>query len=194
MKPVASGCWDTRSGLRNEDAETLLDAMNQDATYSDVNPVAMTSKLTPHLAARREEVRIDVPELAQRAQALRKRADWLLVEGAGGLMVPLGDRDLNIDLAREMGFPVLLVIGLRPGCLSDALLAAAALSLHGVEMAGWIGTESDGAIDALDETLEYLEAHLPGVCLGVIRWQKQVDARSLARHLHPAVRKLDRIS
>lgn len=193
MKPVASGCWKTRAGLRNEDAELLVDAMNQDAAYSEVNPVAMEIALAPHVAARREGVRIDVPDLAKRAHKLATRADWLLVEGAGGLMTPLNDRDLDIDLAAEIGFPVLLVVGLRPGCLSDALLAAAAIQQRGLTMIGWIGTEPDGTFEALEETLEYLETHLPGECFGVIRWQKRIDARSVARQLHPALKRLDRV-
>lgn len=168
MKPVASGCIETADGLRNEDALALQAASSTPMPYEWVNPVALREPLSPHLAAAHEGVEIRLAPLMEAFQQLRDMHDAVLVEGVGGWLVPLSRGLLASDMARQWQLPVILVVGMRLGCLSHALLTARAIATDGCRLVGWIGNCIDPTMDALDENLATLRQLLPAPCLGVL--------------------------
>lgn len=183
FKPVASGCRRTGQGWRNDDAEALLAESVPGLPYEVVNPYALPEPVAPHLAAAQAGVTI-VPLVIQAAyQALRQRNLWLVAEGVGGWRVPLADGYTSADLARDLGLPVLLVVGLRLGCLNHALLTAEAVSASGLPLGGWVGVAIDSAMARVEENLETLARLLPGPCLGVVPHLADPDPASVSAHL-----------
>ncbi|WP_425605210.1 dethiobiotin synthase [Fulvimonas yonginensis] len=168
MKPVASGCLETPEGRRNEDALALQAAGSEPQPYAAINPVALREPLSPHLAARLEGVTITMPPLRAAFDRLRITHDTVVVEGVGGWMVPLAPGLLASAIPQQWGLPVVLVVGLRLGCLNHALLSARAIAADGCRLAGWIGNRIDPAMAALEDNLETLRAMLPAPCLGVL--------------------------
>ncbi|PWK83900.1 dethiobiotin synthase [Fulvimonas soli] len=168
MKPVASGCIETPEGLRNEDALALQAASAGAPPYALVNPVALRAPLSPHLAAAREGVAVALPPLRAAFGRLQARHEVVVVEGVGGWMVPLAPGLLASAMPREWRLPVVLVVGLRLGCLNHALLSARAIAADGCALLGWIGNRIDPAMEAAEENLATLRALLPAPCLGVL--------------------------
>ena len=168
MKPVASGCEETPDGLRNEDALALQAASSAPLPYATVNPFAMRDPLSPHLAAEHDGVSISMPPLRAAFEQLEGAHDCVVVEGVGGWMVPLAPGLSAADIARQWRLPVILVVGLRLGCLNHAQLSARAIVADGCRLIGWIGNTIDPAIDALEENLDTLRELLPAPCLGVL--------------------------
>lgn len=168
MKPVASGCVETPDGLRNDDALALIAAGGAPMPYEWVNPVALREPLSPNLAAAREGVEIRLAPLYEAFERLRGMHDAVLVEGVGGWLVPLSRSLLASDIARQWQLPVVLVVGLRLGCLNHALLSARAIATDGCRLVGWIGNRIDPTMEAVDENIETLRHHLPAPCLGIL--------------------------
>ncbi|WP_329741684.1 dethiobiotin synthase [Dyella sp. A6] len=168
MKPVASGCEETPEGLRNEDALALLAAGDSRLPYASINPVTLREPLSPHLAAAHEGVTIALPPLHAAFEALCDAHDAVVVEGVGGWRVPLAPGLFASDIAREWALPVVLVVGLRLGCLSHALLSAEAIVADGCRLVGWIGNRIDPAMDAVDENIATLRELLPAPCMGIL--------------------------
>jgi dethiobiotin synthetase len=160
MKPVASGCRVTDAGRRSEDAERLLAAGNVPAAYADVNPYAFLPAIAPHLAAREESVEIGPERILESFRRLRERADWIVVEGVGGWKVPLGERLMLADLARAMQLPVIVVVGLRLGCLNHALLTIEAIQRDGTALAGWIANQVDPDMERAEENIAALASRI----------------------------------
>ena len=169
MKPVASGCMETPEGLRNDDALALL-AAGGDANlpYALVNPVALREPLSPHLAAAHDGVAISLAPLRAAFDQLSAGHQCVVVEGVGGWLVPLAPGLLAADIAKQWRLPVILVVGLRLGCLNHALLSARAIVADGCRLLGWIGNRVDPAMDAPEENLATLCELLPAPCLGVL--------------------------
>ncbi|HUH56386.1 MAG TPA: dethiobiotin synthase [Rhodanobacter sp.] len=168
MKPVASGCEETPDGLRNEDALALQAASSTALPYAVVNPFAMHDPLSPHLAAAHDGLLISMPPLRAAFEQLEGTHDCVVVEGVGGWMVPLSPGLSAADIPRQWQLPVILVVGLRLGCLNHAQLSARAIVADGCRLIGWIGNRIDPAMDALDENLATLRELLPAPCLGVL--------------------------
>ncbi|MFA6229114.1 MAG: dethiobiotin synthase [Rhodanobacter sp.] len=168
MKPVASGCVATAEGLRNDDALALQAASSAPSPYAWVNPVALSEPLSPHLAAAQAGVTISLPPLRAAFEQLGARYQWVVVEGVGGWMVPLAPGLLAADLARQWQLPVILVVGLRLGCINHALLSARAIIADGCPLLGWIGNHIDPAMLAVDENIATLRELLPAPCLGLL--------------------------
>jgi dethiobiotin synthetase len=168
MKPVASGCRETAAGLRNEDAEALIAASDPMPAYADCNPFAFVQPIAPHLAARSDGAEI-APDPIRRAYArLAGSADRVVVEGVGGWAVPLSDGLMQADLVRALGLPVILVVGLRLGCLSHALLSARAIVADRCVLAGWIANRVDPAMAFADENIDSLRTRIAAPLLGVL--------------------------
>ena len=169
MKPVASGCVETASGLRNDDA-LALQAAGSDASlsYALINPIALRDPLSPHLAAAHDGVEISLAPLRAAFEQLGGDHQKVVVEGVGGWLVPLAPGLLAADIAKQWQLPVILVVGLRLGCLNHALLSARAIVADGCRLLGWIGNCIDPAMDARDENLATLRELLPAPCLGVL--------------------------
>ncbi|MBD8874227.1 dethiobiotin synthase [Rhodanobacter sp. DHB23] len=168
MKPVASGCTETPDGLRNEDALALLAAGSAPLPYAQINPVALRQPLSPHLAAAHEGVTIALPPLRAAFDTLRAGHDAVVVEGVGGWRVPLAPGLFASEIARQWNLPVILVVGLRLGCLSHSLLSAEAILADGCRLAGWIANRIDPSMEAVEENLATLRELLPAPCLGVL--------------------------
>ncbi len=147
FKPVASGARPTPDGLRNADAEALLAASNVPAAYADVNPYCFEPAISPHIAADEAGIEPDIGTITAKYRLLAARADLTVVEGAGGWLAPLSTRATMADLAQALELPVLLVVGLRLGCLNHAQLSCEAIRARGVPFAGWAGSAVDGRFE-----------------------------------------------
>lgn len=185
MKPVASGCDETPDGLRNEDALALQAAGPAGVPYAAINPVSLRAPLSPHLAAARDGVTVTLPPLTEAFERLRTRHAPVVVEGVGGWLVPLAPGLMASALAQTWKLPVILVVGLRLGCLNHALLSARAIVADGCELLGWIGNRIDPAMAAAEENLATLRELLPAPCLGVLPHGE--PPRLAARHLDAAL-------
>jgi dethiobiotin synthetase len=173
MKPVAAG---SGLGELNEDVTALIAAANVACDPCDVNPYAFTQAIAPHLAAARAGVTIDLDVIASAYARLAASADVVVVEAAGGWRVPLNDSEDMADLARRLNLRVVLVVGLRLGCLNHAVLTAASIVSCGVPYAGWVGNTLDPSMPALDDNLASLTSRLPGPCLGLQPYAAESDS------------------
>ena len=183
-KPVASGCARTADGLRNDDALALLGECSLALRYDEVNPLAFEPAIAPHLAAREAGVRLDVASLLGPVQAiLAKGAELTLVEGAGGWRVPLAGRENLSDLAVALGLPVILVVGVRLGCINQAVLTAEAIARDGLSLAGWVANLVDPQTSRLEDNLATLAERLPAPCLGFVPRLAQATPAAVASHL-----------
>mgnify|MGYP003575318039 CR=1 FL=1 len=160
MKPVAAGTVDTPDGPDNEDAIALRAAGSVDVPRALSNPYCLPLPMSPHLAARAAGVAIDIDLLVDRYRQLAALADAVVVEGAGGFHVPLDDTRTGADLAERLGLPVVLVVGLRLGCLNHALLTAEAVQARGLRLAGWVANRIDPALAGADDNIAYLARRL----------------------------------
>lgn len=157
MKPVAAGTFKTPDGSQdNEDAVALREAGTVRVPREWGNPYCLPLPMSPHLAARAAGQRIDVPTLADRYRQLAERADAVVVEGAGGFLVPLNERDTIADLAQALALPVLLVVGLRLGCLNHALLTQEAIAARGLKLVGWVANRIDPGMAGLEDNIATL--------------------------------------
>jgi dethiobiotin synthetase len=183
MKPVASGCTLTPEGLRNEDAVLLLAAMNVRARYSDVNPYAFAPAIAPHIAAREAAVDIDFSVLDRAYERLRMQSQALIVEGAGGWLAPLDSSRAFADLAVHWRMDVVLVVGMRLGCLNHALLTAESIERRGLRLRGWVANSIDPKFERLTENISSLESRISAPCLGIFPFEPQADPVALAQAL-----------
>jgi dethiobiotin synthetase len=167
MKPVAAGAERTERGLRNADALALAAAANVAADYDLVNPYCLPTPVSPHIAAELAGIHIETAPIVQSFRKLASIADCVLVEGAGGWLAPIGERESMADVARALAVPVVLVVGLRLGCLNHALLSARAIEASGLRFAGWIANHVDPGYERLEENLSTLERLLeqPSIAL-----------------------------
>lgn len=184
-KPVASGCVMTEQGLRNDDALALLGECSLPLRYEEVNPLAFAPAIAPHLAAREAGVPLDVATLqAAVAAVLERGADFTLVEGAGGWRVPLAGQQRLSDLPLALEMPVILVVGVRLGCINHAVLSAEAIARDGLHLAGWVANIVDAGTSRLADNLATLGERLSAPCLGHVPWLVHVTPAAVAEHLH----------
>lgn len=183
MKPVASGCECIDGAWRNADALALQAAGAPGLPYDDINPFALEHPLAPELAARDAGIEVTLPPILDAHARLAARVDALVVEGVGGWAAPLSASLMQADLVRALRLPVVLVVGLRLGCLNHALLSARAIAADGAHLAGWIGSHVDPAMERVDDNLGMLRARLPAPCWGVLPHAPGADAAAMARHL-----------
>lgn len=184
MKPVASGCTRTANGLRNADAEALIAASGGSWEYARVNPYAFEPPIAPHIAASDAGVEISADVILSAFDNLKRQSDCIVVEGVGGFRVPLGDAFDTADLALRLALPVIVVVGLRLGCINHALLTAEAVLARGLEFAGWIGNSPGPGMDAKDANIEALARRLPGPCLGLVPSFPEPAPARVASALH----------
>jgi dethiobiotin synthetase len=176
MKPVAAGLIpDGQGGWVSEDVLALRAASSLPVAPALDNPVALPDPLSPHLAAQRAGQRIAIGPLVQALHTLQTQADAVVVEGAGGWLVPLNEQDTMADLALAMQLPVVLVVGLRLGCLNHALLSAQAIRASGARLIGWAANHIDPHMACVADNLAWLQAHLGAPLLVHMPWQAQPD-------------------
>ena len=160
MKPVAAGTELINGVQANDDVLALRAASTVQVDPALDNPVLLPDPVSPHIAARRAGVQITVAQLVGAYQALRLQADAVVVEGAGGFLVPLSDTETGADLARALALPVVLVVGLRLGCLNHALLTAQAIAASGLTLVGWVANHVDARMLAQADNMAYLQHQL----------------------------------
>lgn len=181
FKPVAAGCNDHD---HNDDALRLRVAGNVQATYGQVNPYCFTQAVAPHLAAKFSGVRINLERILESYRELATLTDVVIVEGAGGFCVPLNECEDGSDLARLLKLPVILVVGMRLGCLNHALLTKRAITASGLKLAGWVANAIDKDVKMLHENIAALQERLDAPLLGVIpHYRDKPDVADVAAHL-----------
>jgi dethiobiotin synthetase len=176
MKPVAAGCCDDM----HEDVRQLRAASNMLAGLGQINPYSFVQPVAPHLAARFAGVRINLERILEAYSELDAQADMVIVEGAGGFRVPLNDDEDGADLVQRMNIPVVLVVGMRLGCLNHALLTEESIAARGLTLAGWVANAVDPGMAMLDENVAALERRIAAPLLGIVPHQMPPDARAVA--------------
>ncbi|HVC01279.1 MAG TPA: dethiobiotin synthase [Steroidobacteraceae bacterium] len=183
MKPIASGSARTRAGLRNDDALELQRAMTVRARYAEVNPCAFEPAIAPHIAAAEAGTPVDIDALGRAYRRLSARGDVTVVEGAGGWLAPIDAERSFADLAADWGLDVVLVVGLRLGCLNHALLTAESIERRGLRLLGWVGNTIDSRFERRTENLASLRARLAAPCLAELPYAPADDPQAVARAL-----------
>ncbi len=179
MKPVVAG---SENGQWH-DVEQLIAASNLSATRANVNPYAFHPPISPHIAAQQSGIEIDLAVIQRAYQTLSNQADIVIVEGAGGFLVPLSEHQTGADLAQALNLPVILVVGMRLGCLNHALLTAQAVRAAGLPLAGWVANGIDPRMLMLEENIATLEQRLDGPLLGKVPFDSEMDMQKSAKLL-----------
>jgi len=180
FKPVAAGC---DGEDLNEDARALRAASSIQAAYGQINPYCFPHAIAPHLAARHAGVRIEFGRILASYRELAAQADEVIVEGVGGFCVPLNAQQDSADLAAELSLPVILVVGMRLGCLNHALLTLRAIAAHQLECAGWVANVLDETMPALQENIDALRERIEAPLLGIVPFMRAPDAKDAAQLL-----------
>lgn len=180
FKPVAAGCG--ADGC-NSDAKELQAASNVTLAYQKVNPYCLRAPIAPHLAAGEQGVRIEMECILASFREVATRCDVVIAEGAGGFRVPLNQREDGADLALVLGLPVIVVVGMRLGCLNHALLTVHAIRDCGLECAGWVANTVEPDMPRLGENIAALQERIPAPLLGVVPYMAPPDVRLAALRL-----------
>ncbi len=186
MKPVAAGAIMNAGVWRNDDVEQLAAAANVAAEIGQICPYVLEQAVAPHIAAERSGVVLQLPVMLRAYQSLRARCDAVVVEGVGGFRVPLGPGFDSADLARELGLPVVLVVGLRLGCLNHAALTAEAIAARGLTLLGWVANSIDPDMAEAQRNVRTLADLLGAPCLGAVPWLTPARWTQAAAHLDVA--------
>jgi dethiobiotin synthetase len=185
MKPVAAGVEQTPEGPANADVVALRAASSWPAPLKLVNPYCFDAPVAPHLAAAQAGVRIGIEPVRQAFRALRDGADAVVVEGVGGFLVPLNEREDAADMAAALALPVVLVVGMRLGCLNHALLTQQAVAARGLRLAGWIANSIDPQMARFEANLQALRERIGAPLLGVIAYRDRPDPSAVELDLPP---------
>ncbi|EHS7462913.1 dethiobiotin synthase [Vibrio cholerae] len=182
-KPVAAGSDKTEFGYRNSDALHLMKAATVDVPYEDVNPYALVLPTSPHIAAKHENVTIDYALLSNKLSKHKQNAELVVVEGAGGWRVPTSDSDCLSTWVKQERLPVILVVGIKLGCLSHAILTAEAIRADGLELVGWIANRINPGTEHYAEIIEHLEGRLGAPKLGEIPYMPKAKRQELGKFI-----------
>ncbi len=180
FKPVAAGY---NPDEKNCDAKALLATSTVPLRYEQVNPYCLREAIAPHIAAARENVHIELPRIVAAYRELASQADVVIVEGVGGFLVPLNELQNSADLARDFGLPVIVVVGIRLGCLNHALLTVRAIADYRLKCAGWVANAQHADMEALQENIDTLRERIAAPLLGVVPRMAEPDVKAVARHL-----------
>ena len=183
LKPLSCGGRETQDGWRHEDAELLMQTASVSLPYATVNPYSLREPIAPHIAARHADIRLTAANIAASCRAVQGELDCLLVEGVGGWEVPINEEETTADVACLLGYPVILVVGIRLGCLNHALLTRDAILSKQLKIAGWIANCIDPHMREVAENIAALEARLPGPRLATVPHLSAFDAASIAGYL-----------
>ncbi len=167
MKPIASGCKQTGHGLRNDDALQLINQSNVGFPYDKVNPYAFEPAIAPHIAADKVGTTIDLSVISENFKQIKKQADAVVVEGAGGWLVPINYKQTMADIAVEINLPIIVVVAIKLGCINHALLTIKAIEMSGLTIQGWIANQAQSNSHS-DEIIYTLQQMIKAPCLGVI--------------------------
>jgi dethiobiotin synthetase len=178
MKPVASGSELSEYGiwqgqLVNDDVVALYEAGNVPAALELINPYRFEPAIAPHIAAEKAGVEIDVDLIVRSYYTLAEMAEVIVVEGAGGFFVPVNDQQTLADLVVKLNLPIIMVVGMRLGCINHALLTVEAIKARGLELAGWVANQVDPDMSMFEENLDSLQQRIDAPCLSVVGWQEE---------------------
>ncbi|EGQ8008792.1 ATP-dependent dethiobiotin synthetase BioD [Vibrio parahaemolyticus] len=183
-KPVAAGSEKTEQGWRNSDALHLQKAATLEVAYEDVNPYALELPASPHIAAKHEQVEIEYDLLSEKLAQHKEQADVVLVEGAGGWRVPVSDTDSLSTWVQQEQLPVVLVVGIKLGCLSHALLTAEIIKADGLNLVGWIANRVNPGTEHYADIIEMLESRIDAPKLGEIPYIPSVKRKELGKYIN----------
>ena len=185
FKPVVAGTSKSPAGLTvNEDLESLKLASGYPGNASDLCPYLLPTPAAPHLVAKSMGITLELSTMLSAYESKRAQADWSVVEGAGGFLVPINEEQDLGDLAQALQMPVILVVGLRLGCINHALLSAAAIAQRGLRLAGWVANTIDADMPYLHENIDTLRARIQGPLLGIVK-SLPAECRHQTNHAYP---------
>ena len=183
MKPVAAGTVSDTGPRRNSDALALIEASQVKLSYPLVNPFCFAEPVAPHIAADEENYPIDAAVIKRAYTEISAQTNIVVIEGAGGWLVPISTSQTMADLVLEMNWPVVLVIGLRLGCLNHALLTVESIRQKGATLAGWIGSHVNANFYKADQNIATLRSRIDAPCLGIFPYYENVVAEKMSIHL-----------
>ncbi len=182
-KPVAAGCEQTEEGMRNSDALHLQKACTLDVAYDDVNPYALELPASPHIASKHDGVTIDYAVLSEKLEQHKANSDMVLVEGAGGWRVPVSDEDCLSTWVKQEKLPVVLVVGIKLGCLSHAMLTAEVIKSDGLNLVGWVANRINPGTEHYADIITMLEDKMGVPKLGEIPYIPSAKRTDLGRFI-----------
>lgn len=184
LKPIATGCLMTPEGLRNNDTDLLQHYMTEQATYAKINPFAFHEPIAPHIAAKIENQTLSVKAIMDACKnTLKNPADFFVIEGIGGWLVPLNPYETTADLAKALGYPIILVVGMRVGCLNHTLLTIESIQKKSVTLAGWVANSMQPEMPYLPDHIEALKQFIPAPLLGVVPYLENIEPRLAVSYL-----------
>jgi dethiobiotin synthetase len=175
MKPVSAGCTATTDGLRNDDAVQLIGESSIPLPYELVNPYAFEPPVAPHIAAKQSKTLIELATIKDCYDNIENKADVVVVEGAGGWLVPINETETMADVAAVLQLPVILVVGIRLGCLNHALLTANSIVERGLTLAGWIANHLDNDMREKEKNIETLEKMIAAPLIGTVDYCNNIN-------------------
>jgi len=187
LKPIASGCERTESGLRNSDALSLMAESTIELDYTLVNPVSFEPAIAPHIAAAHTGIDISPESILNRLSGALEGlngSELCIIEGAGGWRLPLGEGLFLSEVVQQLSVPVILVVGVKLGCLNHAVLTQEAIKADGLKIGGWIANIVDGDTSCLEENLASLQSLMNGPCLGVVPHLQELSIETAASYLN----------
>ncbi|MEH6444061.1 MAG: dethiobiotin synthase [Oceanospirillaceae bacterium] len=169
LKPVAAGCEQSEDGLKNDDALKLIDSASVKLSYQQVNPIALELAVAPHIAAKQAGISLTLQKVVGFCRgAMMNRADFVLIEGAGGWRVPLNNRETLAQIPKELALPVILVVGIKLGCINHAILTVEAIARDGVKLAGWVANYVDPEMQMKQDSVATLKQAINAPLIGEI--------------------------
>ena len=184
IKPVAAGCEDHGDGPQNDDALKLQSLSSVELSYQQVNPIALDLPMAPHIAAQEQGKALSANRLTGFCRGVTLLPmDFLVIEGAGGWRVPINKRETMADIPKQLNAEVILVVGIRLGCINHALLTAQAIRMDGLKIAGWVANILDTEMLRIDENIDTLKQMLIEPCLGVVPRFTDISPQQVAAHL-----------
>lgn len=180
FKPVASGCIETKEGLRNEDALALQQASSCDQSYNEINPIALLPAIAPHIAMEEAGLKITAKQLAEHCRKKPPAADFVIIEGVGGWRVPINQFEDFSQLPVLLNIPVIMVVSMTLGCISHALLTREAIISDGVKLAGWVANITEEEMPRYQENLAILVDRIAEPLLGEIPYLGDNPDRHIA--------------
>lgn len=185
MKPVASGCQVGEDGRpQNEDAMALMSVASIHQSYDDVNPYAFEPAIAPHLAAEQAGVNVELEVIRQHYSRNLLHSDICIVEGVGGWMVPLNEDETVAHMAAVLQIPIVLVVGIRLGCINHALLTIEQIERDGLPLLGWVANLIDPDMEMQEENIKALEQRIPYPLMGVLPYSPETSYMSLSQKLN----------
>ena len=184
FKPVSAGCVQTENGLRNADALQLMQQASVEFPYEVVNPYVFEPAIAPHIAAAQQNIEMNIETIVQAYHKIAAEADVVIVEGAGGWLVPLNTTQTMADVACALGLDVIQVVGLKLGCLNHALLTSASIATHQLKQAGWIANQIIDDMPKRLDNIYSLQLRLTDEYLGYIPNMSPLNPDEIAQHIN----------